>query len=89
MKIILKKKKLDKIDFLKIDCEGGEYEIIEHINKDFLQSKVDKIVLEYHHFKDEDKLRSKQLIDKLINCNFTVKIKGNMIYCKNKSPLEI
>jgi FkbM family methyltransferase len=84
-----KEKKLDKIDFLKIDCEGGEYEIIEHINKDFLQSKVDKIVLEYHHFKDEDKLRSKQLIDKLINCNFTVKIKGNMIYCKNKSPLEI
>jgi len=79
---------IQKIDYLKIDCEGGEYEIIEHINKDFLQSKVDKIVLEYHHFKDKDKLKSEQLINKLISCNFTVEIKGNMIYCKNLSLLK-
>ena len=36
-----------KIDFLKIDCEGGEWEIFPNMISEFLKS-IPKIVLEYH-----------------------------------------
>lgn len=38
---------LDLIDFLKIDAEGAEYEILFNVPKFFLD-KIGKIVLEYH-----------------------------------------
>jgi len=48
----------EKIDFLKIDVEGAEYEILREITDENLQ-KINKISLEYHHFilgfKDFDK----------------------------------
>ena len=37
----------ERINFLKIDCEGGEKEIIESLTDDQL-SKIDKISMEYH-----------------------------------------
>jgi FkbM family methyltransferase len=36
------------IDFLKVDCEGGELDLFQTINKDYLKSKINKIALEYH-----------------------------------------
>lgn len=39
----------DKIDYLKIDCEGGEYEIFESLSLDFLKHKVEKMCVEYHY----------------------------------------
>jgi FkbM family methyltransferase len=38
---------LSKIDFLKIDCEGGEYDIFSIENLDFIKT-VPKIVTEFH-----------------------------------------
>jgi len=38
---------LSKIDFLKIDCEGGEYDVFSIENFDFLKT-VPKIVTEFH-----------------------------------------
>ena len=46
----LKKKKIKKIDFLKLDVEGVEKEVIEDI-KPLLQN-VDKLTLEYHLLKN-------------------------------------
>ena len=39
---------IDKINFLKIDCEGGEYEIFTEENYDFLKNDVDFIACEVH-----------------------------------------
>lgn len=39
---------LDQIDFLKIDCEGGEYLVFSEENLDFLQGRVKKISGEWH-----------------------------------------
>jgi FkbM family methyltransferase len=38
---------LNKIDFLKIDCEGGEYDIFSIENLEFLKT-IPKIVTEFH-----------------------------------------
>jgi FkbM family methyltransferase len=39
--------RLYKIDFLKVDCEGGEYNVFTKNNIEFLK-KVPKIVVEFH-----------------------------------------
>lgn len=44
---IFEQNKIDKIDFLKIDCEGSEGLIFSSTNKK-IWSKINKIALEYH-----------------------------------------
>lgn len=39
---------IDKVNFLKTDCEGGEYHIFTESNRNFIQNKVEKIVGEWH-----------------------------------------
>lgn len=39
---------IERIDFLKIDCEGGEYDIFVNENLEFLQTKVSYIAAEFH-----------------------------------------
>jgi hypothetical protein len=51
---------LDKIDFLKTDCEGGEYSIFNNDNFEYIQNNVKKIVGEWH-------LSTPELNDKFIN----------------------
>jgi FkbM family methyltransferase len=40
--------KIKKIDFLKVDCEGGEYDIFTKENVDWITKNVSKIVCEFH-----------------------------------------
>lgn len=42
------------IDFLKVDCEGGELDLFQTINKDYLKNNVHKIALEYHSMSIRD-----------------------------------
>lgn len=79
-----KEKNIEKINFLKIDCEGSEYKIFESLNDDFIKS-IDKITMEYHLNTDG---RVKYLIEKL-ECNgFNVEVSdinaevGNLIAYK-------
>jgi FkbM family methyltransferase len=44
---------LSKIDFLKIDCEGGEYDIFSIENFEFLKT-IPKIVTEFHLGMEDD-----------------------------------
>ena len=39
---------IDHIDYMKIDCEGGEYSIFKEENMDFLLNNVDFIAMEVH-----------------------------------------
>jgi hypothetical protein len=39
---------IEKIDFLKTDCEGGEYDIFNVENLKWIKSNVKKIVGEWH-----------------------------------------
>jgi FkbM family methyltransferase len=39
---------IERINFLKTDCEGGEYHIVNEENIDFLANNVDVIVGEWH-----------------------------------------
>ena len=48
---------IDQIDFLKTDCEGGEYDIFNNENREFILNNVKKIVGEWH-------LNTKELKDK-------------------------
>lgn len=44
--------KIGEIDFLKLDCEGGEYEILESLSKKEFE-KIKKISMEYHNYEDK------------------------------------
>ena len=46
---------LDRIDFFKIDCEGGEYDIFTEGNFQFFKDSVKKISGEWHLKKPQDK----------------------------------
>lgn len=48
LKGIFEKLELERIDFLKTDCEGGEYDIFTLENEDIIREKVGKIVGEWH-----------------------------------------
>ena len=45
--------KINKIDFLKCDCEGGEYDVFSKSNIEFLKT-IPKIVVEFHLRNDEN-----------------------------------
>lgn len=48
LKSLCKKYGLDKIDFIKTDCEGGEYNLFTDENMPFLLNNVRNIVGEFH-----------------------------------------
>lgn len=58
----------DIIDYLKVDCEGAEYEIFESIPNEFLTNRIKKIALEFHHNINDIKVVN--LISKIKECGF-------------------
>ena len=46
---------INKIDFLKVDCEGGEYDIFTVENIDWIKKNVRKIAAEIHLNTDEER----------------------------------
>jgi len=73
-----KDKNLKTIDFLKIDCEGGEYDIIDSLSNEFLLNVVKKIVIELH--KDLESKETNLLINKLRQNNFITNIEGDILF---------
>ena len=65
----IKENNLLNIDYLKIDCEGAEYDIIESLDENYLTNNIQKICLEYHFNKDG---KINTILNKLKKCNFIV-----------------
>jgi len=78
---------IDKIDFLKIDCEGSELEIFKTISEDYLTNCIDRIYCEIHDFYPREDYE-KFIKTKLINCGFDVEgdedINKNLFVIKAK-----
>lgn len=67
----LKKEKINRVNFLKLDCEGAEFDLLYSLSKKELQ-KIDKIAMEYHDRSDEN--THLPLIAFLEMNGFTVKV---------------
>jgi FkbM family methyltransferase len=73
----LKQANIKHIDYLKIDTEGAEYDILLNTPKNILKN-IDKIFLEYHDNIPE-KYTHHDLVKLFKDCGFTVKT-GGMLY---------
>jgi len=70
---------VEKIDFLKIDCEGSEKEIFEEITLETI-SRIKKIVVEFHSQEIKN-----LILDKLNNYDFVVeKVTTELIFAYQK-----
>tara|TARA_R110000737_G_scaffold16730_3_gene34038 strand:- start:486 stop:1166 length:681 start_codon:yes stop_codon:yes gene_type:complete len=65
-KSIIKEHNLDRIDFIKTDCEGGEYALFTDDNMDFLLNKVRNIVGEWHLCSPQHEIEFRNFRDKYL-----------------------
>jgi FkbM family methyltransferase len=77
----IRENNIPKIDYLKLDCEGAEYEIIDSIGEDYLSNSIRNICLEYHLNKDG---RILPMIDKLKKCGFEIEFEHSSDQINNE-----
>lgn len=68
---------LDRVDLLKIDCEGGEYAILGEAALETL-ARIDNVVFEYHEV-DGYLERLQAILDRLAEAGFTVHRDGHIV----------
>jgi len=73
----IKNNNIHRLDAIKIDCEGAEWDIFPTISDSFLKHKVRKISAELHQFNNDKDLdyhykRSEELEQRLISLGFDV-----------------
>jgi FkbM family methyltransferase len=73
LKRIFDDNQIEHCDFLKLDCEGAEYEIIKNLPLSYFE-KIDKMVIEYHMADSNPELLI-ELKEILTNQNFKIEIK--------------
>lgn len=76
---------IDRIHLLKMDIEGGEYDVIEH-DLNFINEKVEVMFIEYHNFDVND---GESLLIEALKANFDISIQnshkdGGMLIATNK-----
>jgi FkbM family methyltransferase len=74
---VLAQNALERINYLKMDAEGAEFDVILNTPRDVLH-KVDKIVMEYHDFLSTGHSHG-QIVRRLQSCGFQVSVKGSII----------
>jgi len=84
LKDIFETNKIKSCDFLKMDCEGAEYEIIYKTPKKYLK-KIKSISMEYHKNDNINKLK-RFLEEKGFNVSLTDVGEG-MLYAENKNGI--
>ena len=70
---IFDKYQVDRCDFLKLDCEGAEYEILLNLPLEYLQ-RISRIALEWHGVEDPAIRRSQSnaLVERLMSAGFAI-----------------
>lgn len=66
----LKEYNVDKIDFIKTDCEGGEYSLFKDENLHFLKNNVRNIVGEWHLISEQQQTEFRYFRDKYLKHHF-------------------
>lgn len=85
LKQILTQNNLEKVDLVKIDIEGMEYELIENLENEVF-SKIYSFIIEYHDVESMDKSSGVKKLTKKLNENgYSVKFGDNLF--KNCSYL--
>lgn len=62
----IKKYNIEKIDFLKTDCEGGEYDIFTIDNLDWIKQNIKKITGEWHLSTTQEKKQFREFRDNIL-----------------------
>jgi FkbM family methyltransferase len=73
LKDIFDQYRIERCNFLKVDCEGAEYEIFYNLPAEYY-SRIDKIAMEYHGDKDQEKRRAQSdaLVSHLEKAGFRI-----------------
>lgn len=79
---VLNDNKIDEVDFLKMDCEGSEHEIIPHLVESGLFKKIKNLSLELH---GRDKKEYNYIVSSLIkNFNTAISLRnGVYMHCRD------
>jgi len=82
---ILESNNIDYVDFLKIDCEGCEYDVLEYIFDFALEKRVLNLAMEIHcGGENEDKRDLEKMTTKLkVKFDRFLHQENNIIICKN------
>lgn len=73
---LMRVNRVDHIDFLKVDCEGGEYAIFDSID-DLTLSRISRIVMEFHKMHPSHDHR--RIVKRLEDVGFEVTVKQKFI----------
>lgn len=69
---ILDEQDVPCVNYLKIDCEGAEYDILDALTPDHWQ-RIERIVMEFHEYRPEQ--RYQKLVDQLKQQGFHVQVR--------------
>lgn len=72
---LLDERKVSRVSYLKIDCEGGEYEILRTLPSKCFQ-QIDRLALEFHQMSRDQDYR--ELVSILKREGYQVEIKTNL-----------
>jgi len=72
---ILESSGIDRVDFLKVDCEGGEYAVFDAISDETL-ARISRIALEFHEIHPSHNHR--RIVRRLRSAGFHVKIERSL-----------
>lgn len=73
-----------KIDLLKIDCEGQEFNILSNVDSAILADKVKYLVFEYHNFVEDYKNKLDVILTNLENDFDVLKKSKKLCFLKSK-----
>lgn len=73
---MLQDQNVAQVDFLKVDCEGGEYSVFDSISDQTL-AKVSRIAMEYHEFHPSHDHR--RIVNRLQSAGYEVTIQRSLI----------